>query len=92
MSAEGDKLVDNEYNGYKDKSEIYKKETKIINFTYFVACKDPQHAADFLYKTLKKKGKEENFPILKEKVANLLEQNQYSEQAKLLRKIKMEEK
>lgn len=85
-------MVDNEYNEYKDKSEIYKKESKIINFTYFVACNNPQRAANFLYKALKKKGKEKTFPILKEKVATLLEQNQYSEQAKLLRTIKMEEK
>ena len=90
MSVEGDKLVDNEYNEYKDENEVYKNESKIINFTYFVACSDPQRAADFLYKALKKKGKEKTFPILREKVAKLLEQNRYNYEAALLRTIKIE--
>ena len=92
MSVEGDKLVDNEYNEYKDENEVYKKERKIIDFTYFVACSDPQRAADFLYKALKEEGKEKTFLILREKIAILLEQNQYKQQAALLRTIKMEEK
>ena len=82
-------MVNNEY---KDKYEIYKNESKVINFTFFVACSDPQSAANFLYSVLKEEGKEKNFPVLKEKVANLLEQERYDYEAALLRTIKIEEK
>jgi len=82
-------LVDNEY---KDKSEIYKGEKTIIYFTFVMACNDPQFAADFLYRALKKEEKDKLFPILRERVANLLEQEQYDYEANLLRTIKIEEK
>ena len=85
-------MVDNEY---KNKSEIYKGEKTIIHFTFIMACNDPQFAANFLYKALKKERKENLFPILKEKVANLLEQERYNYEASRLRtinKIKIEEK
>ena len=85
-------MVDNEY---KDKSEIYKGEKTIIHFTFIMACNDPQFAVNFLYKALKKEKKENLFPILKEKVANLLEQERYNYEASCLRtinKTKMEEK
>ena len=77
-------------NKHKDEYEIYKNEKALINFTYFVACNNPQSAANFLYKVLEEEGKEEIFPILKEKIANLLEQNQYNYEAALLRTIKIE--
>ncbi len=60
-----------------------------------MACNDPQFAANFLYKALKKERKENLFPILREKVANLLEQERYNYEANRLRtinKINMEEK
>ncbi|MEX2721814.1 MAG: hypothetical protein Q6362_010455 [Candidatus Wukongarchaeota archaeon] len=82
-------MVDNEY---KDKSEIYKGEKTIIYFTFVMACNDPQFAADFLYRALKKEEKDKLFPILRERVANLLEQEQYDYEANLLRTIKIEEK
>ena len=85
-------MVDNEY---KDKSEIYKGEKTIIHFTFIMACNDPQFAANFLYKALKKERKEKLFPIFKERVANLLEQEGYNYEASRLRtinKIKIEEK
>jgi len=50
-----------------------------------MARKDPKFAVNFLYTTLKKTRKEKFFPILKEKVANLLEENQYNEEAFSLR-------
>ena len=82
-------MVDNEY---KDKFEIYKSEKAIINFTFFVACNNPPSATNFLYSVLKEEGKEKLFPILRERVANLLEQHQYNYEAALLRTINIEEK
>ncbi len=81
-----------DYNAYKDEYKIYKNESKVINFTFFVACSDPQSAANFLYSVLKEEGKEKIFPILKEKVVKLLEREQYNQEAALLRTIKIEKK
>ena len=78
-------------NKYKGKNEIYKNEKMVIHFTFVMACNDPQFAASFLYKALKKERKENLFPILKERVAVLLEQERYNYEATLLRTINIEE-
>ena len=77
-------MVDNDY---EEKKGIEKEECSLINFTYFVACSDPEAAADFLFRSLKKAGKEENFSILREKIANLLKENQYHYEAAFIRTI-----
>ena len=74
-------------NDNDEKKGMGKKERSLINFTYFVACSDPQAAVDFLYRSLKKVGKEELFPFFKEKVASLLEENKCHYEAALLRSI-----
>ena len=85
---EGEKLVENKY---IDKNEIYKNEKMIIHFTFVMACNDPQFAASFLYRALKKEKKENIFPILKERVADLLDQERYNYEAASLRTINIEE-
>ena len=77
-------MVDNDDD---EKKGIDKKERSLINFTYFVACSDPQAAVDFLYRSLKKVGKEENFSTLREKIAKLLEENCYHYEAAFIRSI-----
>jgi len=81
-------LVDNEY---EDNYEIYKNEKALINFTFFVACKNPQSAATFLYSVLKGEEKKKLFPILRERIAKLLEQNYCHYEAAVLRTINIEE-
>jgi hypothetical protein len=70
-----------------EKKGIDKKERSLLNFAYFVACSDPQAAVDFLFRSLQKVGKEEDFLILREKIAKLLEENHYHYEAAFIRTI-----
>ena len=88
MDFGGKKLIDNEC---EENCEVYKNEKTLINFTFFVACKNPQSAAHFLYSVLKGEEKKKLFPILRERIAELLEQHQCHYEAALLRTINIEE-
>jgi len=88
MGFGGKKLYDNKY---KENCEVYKNEKTLINFTFFVACKNPHSAAHFLYSVLKGEEKKKLFPVLRERIAELLEQHQCHYEAALLRTTKIEE-